>query len=160
MLLLKDYKSFWITNFLTIYKVPPPLKKIRLSNGITRKKTLIFSGDPIWEPDFFLVIKFDVQIFFRWQCKWKPYFFRWYLCHWLKVQINMKVKLKLSFIICITAVNFRVNYEFSLSSCRNIYWISYERTLRACLEYISRHLSLAKYCGETNMNIISHLTPK
>ena len=34
---------------------------------------------------------------------------------------NIKVKLKLSFIICITAVNFCVNYEFSLSSCRNIY---------------------------------------
>ena len=38
-------------------------KKSGSQMGSLEKKPLIFSGDPIWEPDFFPVIKFDVQFF-------------------------------------------------------------------------------------------------
>ena len=99
MLLLKDYKIFWNTIFLSIYEVPPPLKQVSPEKNmaficiVTGKKF----GHQIWSPEknqalkwdhqkttliffwwlhlrawFFPVIKFDVQFFFRWQCKWKP----------------------------------------------------------------------------------------
>ena len=90
MLLLKDYKIFWNSNFLSIYEVRPPLKQvspekiwlsfalspeknldikfdhqkqIRLSNGITRK-----------QPWFFLVITFESLIFFRWSTLMSKFF--------------------------------------------------------------------------------------
>ena len=81
MLLLKDYKTFWITNFLTIYEVPPPLKQVSPEKNmaficiVTGKKI----GHQIWSPEknqalkwnhqkkfkgFFLVIPFESLIFF------------------------------------------------------------------------------------------------
>ena len=106
ILLLKDCKIFWNLNFLTICEVRPPLKQVspeknmaficivtgkrfghqiwspeknRLSNGITRK-----------QPWFFLVITFEILIFFRWSNLMSRFssgdyaneihiFFRWYL---------------------------------------------------------------------------------